>query len=172
MTACIRPALRSDIPELSRLYVEFHQFHVRGVPGRLVSLEQMEPLELIALADNLRAVLDDPKTGVFVAEVNAAVHGYIEAFDQKTDTHPLRVQRRFLYVQSLYVRKAVRRQRLGQGLLHAACEWGCSRGLDEIQLDTWDFPGGPRQFYENMGLTTLRRTLVGRIDLSRDDHAK
>jgi ribosomal protein S18 acetylase RimI-like enzyme len=172
MSACIRPALSSDIPDLSRLYVEFHQFHVKGVPGRLVGLEHMEPLEMIALADNLRAVLDDPHAAVYVAEIDGTACGFAEVYDQKTDPHPLRVQRRFLYIQSLYVRKAVRRQHVGQALLKAACAWGQQRGLREIQLDAWEFPGGPRQFYETMGLTTLRRTLVGKIDLDRDEHAK
>lgn len=163
MTACIRPATSNDIPELSRLYVEFHQFHVHGVPGRLVSLEDVEPLELMALADNLRHMLDAPQVGIIVGEVDGQVEGFIEFFEQKTDPHPLRVRHRFLYIQSLYVREAARHCHMGRQLIQAANAWGWERGLSEIQLDAWEFPGGPQEFYEHLGFTTLRRTLVSKI---------
>jgi GNAT superfamily N-acetyltransferase len=170
MAPTIRPALESDISDFSRLYVEFHQFHVRGVPDRLVSLEEMEPLQLIALADNLRCILGDSHACILVADVEGCIQGFVEAYDRRSEPHPLRVPRRFLYIQSLYVRKESRRLRLGQTLLKAACAWGKKRGLKEIQLEAWDFPGGPQRFYEFMGFSTLRRTMVSSINLEGRDY--
>lgn len=172
MQPCIRPALSDDISDLCRLYVEFHQFHVQGVPGRLVSLGQMEPPELVALADNLRGVLEHPRACVLVAEAEGTILGFVEAYDRKTEPHPLRVQHRYLYIQSLYVRKPYRRLRLGKALLLEAGRWGRKRGLREVQLDSWEFPGGPQPFYETLGFSTLRRTLVARIETNEDEHAK
>lgn len=37
----IRPARMGDREPLCRLYHAFHEFHVRGVPGRLVSLGKL-----------------------------------------------------------------------------------------------------------------------------------
>ena len=42
----------------------------------------------------------------------------------------------------------------------AAHAWATARGADEMELDIWEFPGGPLDFYEGLGYRTVRRTLV------------
>jgi hypothetical protein len=42
-------------------------------------------------------------------------------------------------------------------------EWVKEKGAAEMQLNAWEFPGGPLPFYEANGYRTLTRTLFKRL---------
>ena len=157
----IRFAGEQDFDALCRLYVEFHEFHVRGVPDRLRSLDDPERNDYPRLKTVLGAIISADDSAIFVAESGGKVIGLVEVYLKTDDgTDPQIVPHTYGYVQSLMVEDASRRQGTGARLLDVAEQWARTKGATEIQLGAWEFEAGPLHFYEKVGFRTLKRTLV------------
>lgn len=155
-----RPATLMDVPALRRLYDEFHLFHVRGVPDRL--LVPAEPQDDGRFRDSIATILGDEHAMLLVAETDGQLVGFAEIYLRDEDASPYRPGRRYAHLQSLAVTEASRRGGIGVRLLHRAEEWAFDQGASEIRTDVWEFDDGPLPFYERDGYSTLRRTLVKR----------
>ena len=157
----IRLAELNEREALCKLYHAFHQFHVRGVPDRLLSLG--EPPETYAGSDlylALEKIIRDDDAAIFLAEVSGQPVGLAEVYLRQDEANPLRASYRYGYLQSLVVAEAFRQRGVGTRLVEAAHQWARSQGASEMRLDTWEFEQGPLEFYERLGYRTLRRTLV------------
>lgn len=161
--ATIRLATERDFEALCRLYHEFHDFHVLGVPDRLRSLEPQGEGGDSELIDALHRIVDGPDSTLFVAEVSGEVVGLAEVTIREDESNIVRVSRRYGHLQSLMVSESFQQHGLGSLLLEAAQRWAKEKGASEMRLDTWEFPAGPLGFYEIQGYRTLRRTLVKEI---------
>jgi ribosomal-protein-alanine N-acetyltransferase len=159
----IRLARMEDMQALCKLYNEFHEFHVRGVPDRLVSLEKTNPHHDAELRNNLDKIINQVDSVILVVEVANQVVGLAEVYIREDEPNPARVAYMYGHLQSLLVTKAFRRQGVGEKLLQAAESWAKGRGATEMRLDIWEFPKGPLRFYEKTGYRTLRRKLVKRL---------
>jgi GNAT superfamily N-acetyltransferase len=157
----IRPATLDDREALCRLFHEFHQFHASALPGRLRSLGDPPPSYAgTSLWADLAALIEGESSTLLVAEAGDRLVGLAEAHLGEDAAHPLRVPRRYGWLQSLMVHEPSRRQGLGSRLLEAAQAWARERGASEMRLDTWEFAGAPLGFYAAQGYRTLRRTWV------------
>jgi len=157
----IRPASLSDRGTLCKLYHEFHEFHVLGVPERLLSLgEPLNTYEHSGLYLTLEKIISNEDSVVFVAEASHQLVGFVEVYIRQDEPNPLKVSYRYGHLQSLMVKESFWRQGVGTRLLEAAQQWAREKGAAEIRLDTWEFEAGPLQFYEKHRYRTLRRTLV------------
>src|SRR5512143_2083149 len=123
-TTTIRPAAEQDYDALCRLYVDFHEFHVRGVPDRLRSLDDPEHNDSPRLKTAFGRILGAEDSTILVAERAGLVLGLAEVYlkaDDKTDSQI--VPHTYGYVQSLMVEESSRRHGVGRQLLQAAQEW-------------------------------------------------
>ena len=159
----IRLARMEDMQALCKLYTEFHEFHVRGVPDRLVSLEEADLHHDAELRNNLDKIINEDGSVILVAEITNQVVGLAEVYIRADEPNTARVAYKYGHLQSLLVTKAFRRQGVGEKLLQAAESWAKGRGATEMRLDTWEFPEGPLRFYEKTGYHTLRRKLVRKL---------
>lgn len=156
----IRPAHESDVEALCRLYVEFHEFHARGVPDRLLTLGDADNADCSDLAKNLEEILGWDDAALLVAEVDGRLVGFAEVYLRVDEGPGPRVTHRYGYLQSLMVTADSRRRGLGRRLLAAAEAWTREQGASELRLETWEFEASPLRFYEACGYRTLRRTMV------------
>ncbi|MCW5881558.1 MAG: GNAT family N-acetyltransferase [Anaerolineae bacterium] len=156
----IRPATSDDVEALCRLYYELHECHVRGVPDQLVSLGAFDERDWSDLVAALERLIGDDSAALLVATQDSAVVGLVEAYFRTDAPSPARRARSHAYVQSLVVTETVRGRGVGRALMAAAHTWAVTRGAAEIELDIWEYSGGPLAFYESLGYRTLRRTLV------------
>jgi ribosomal protein S18 acetylase RimI-like enzyme len=156
----IRLAQTQDFEPLCKLYFEFHEFHVRGVPDRLLSLGDPETFDSSELCAALEKIVGDDDAALFVATVARQVVGLVEIYLRQDEANPARVSYQYGYLQSLMVREAFRRRGIGTRLLEAAQQWAREKGATKVRLETWEFAEGPQAFYERQGYRTLRRTLV------------
>ncbi|KPK72137.1 hypothetical protein AMJ87_05570 [candidate division WOR_3 bacterium SM23_60] len=156
----IRHAHLEDIDQLSKLYAEFHEFHVRGVPGRLVRSDSSHTEELRVA---IQKIIASKNATVFVAEIDDQLVGLGEVYIREDSPSPLKVQHTYGHLQSMIVTKAYRGRGVGTKILRAVEQWAKTRGAAEIRLDTWEFREGPLEFYEKYGYRTLRRTLVRKL---------
>lgn len=159
MEAEIRRAAVSDIPALASLYVEFHNFHAVGVPSRLLVVGPPDA----ELREAIGKILDNAQAAIFVACLESDVVGFVEIYLRESEPTPAVVQRKYVLLQSLAVTESMRQHGLGARLVAAAHQWARENGATEIELNTWEFPAGPLGFYERLGYTTVKRTLVSRV---------
>lgn len=164
MALLIRQARIEDVPTLCDLYLEFHEFHVAGIPDRLKSMGTPGRLDREKLARKVSALLTQADALLLVAEKGSILLGLTELYLREDDRgNPAVVSYRYLHVQSLIVTSTARRQGVGSTLLDAAEKWGAEEGAEEVRLDIWEFADGPLAFYERAGYRTLKRTLVRRL---------
>ena len=156
----IRLAGIEDLEALCKLYVEFHEFHVRGVPDRLRSLGDPEKYDCSELFRKLKEIINDKDSDIFIAEINQKPVGFAEVYIREGKPDPARVCRRHGYLQSLLVTEKSRKKGTGKKLVQSAETWAKQKGAAEMQLDIWEFTEGPLDFYQNLGYRTLRRTIV------------
>ncbi|HZS76858.1 MAG TPA: GNAT family N-acetyltransferase [Ktedonobacteraceae bacterium] len=153
----IRRAIQDDIPNLIQLYIEFHEFHVAGVPDRLRIPEAYDEAHL---HNALQTILSSEDSVILVAEVNGKLLGLAEVYMREDKAEPLRVAYRYGFLQSLLVSAQYRKSSLGKELVLAAQQWAKEHGATEMQLDIWEFGEGPLHFYERLGYRTLKRHMV------------
>lgn len=160
----IHAATSADMAALCQLYLAFHEFHVRGLPERLLSLGDPAQFDCAGLIADLGRLLGADDAALLVAERHGAVVGFAEVYLRQTEPERPVVARSYAQLQSLFVAEPERRRGIGRRLLDAAQGWARARGASELQLDVWEFPAGPLDFYERAGYRTLRRTLVRPLD--------
>jgi GNAT superfamily N-acetyltransferase len=156
----IRSAGRQDIEVLCRLYFQFHQYHVGGVPDRLASLGEPDEYDYSELRVNLENIIRDDDSVLFLAQVGQQPAGFAEVYVRDDKPDPARVSYRYGHLQSLMVLDKFRRNGIGTRLVEETHRWAKEQGATEMRLDIWEFDRGPLDFYENAGYRTLRRTLV------------
>ena len=156
----IRTANINDLSSLTRLYFDFHEFHVKGVPDRLVSMGQLEEYDNTELKNALEKIFRSDDSEIFLAIADNQIVGLAEVYLRADEPNPLRVARRYGFVQSLIVDEKSRKRGIGRRLMETAEKWAKSKGAFEMRLDIWEFGQGPLAFYENIGYRTIRRTMV------------
>jgi protein tyrosine phosphatase (PTP) superfamily phosphohydrolase (DUF442 family)/ribosomal protein S18 acetylase RimI-like enzyme len=157
----VRRATLEDREALCSLYHDFHEFHVHGVPDRLLTLgDPPARFEGTDLFRTLAEILESEDAALFVAVERGAVIGLAEVYVRDDVPNPARVAHRYGHLQSLMVSSAARRRGAGRLLATAAAAWAGEHGASEMRVDTWEFPGAPGAFYERVGYCTVRRTWV------------
>lgn len=156
----IRPAETHDLDAVCRLYVTFHEFHVRGLPDRLSSIGDPQTFDCTDVSHHLANLLTKSDVALFVAEVDRRIVGIAEVYLRQDEGDSPRIPYRYGYLQSLMVDESVRGQGIGTILVTAAEQWAWEHGASEMRLDTWEFAAGPLPFYEGAGYHTVRRMLV------------
>lgn len=159
----IRPAKPQDIEVLCCLYAEFHEFHVKGVPDRLISLGKSENYSTHKIHRDFEKIISDVNSEIFLALADNKTMGFAEVYLREDKPNPARVAYKYGHLQSLLVTETFRRHGIGEKLLEAAESWAKVRGATEMRLDIWEFPEGPFRFYEKTGYRTLRRKLVRKL---------
>ena len=87
----VRPAGRWDVKALCLLYGEFHEFHARGLPDRLVSLGAPEAHDSSDLRTALMKVIRGQDSTIYVAEVDGECVGLAEVYVRHDQPDPARV---------------------------------------------------------------------------------
>jgi ribosomal protein S18 acetylase RimI-like enzyme len=157
----IRPADEQDFAALDRLYYDFHQYHVRGVPDRRQDLGKIEDQDWSRLHQAFRDIFANQDAVIILAEVSGQAIGLAEVYYRQDDeANPLIVPHKYAYLQSIMVNESYRNSGIGRKLIEVAQRWAREKGAAEMRLDVWEFNQGTIQFYEKMGFHTLKRALV------------
>ncbi|KPK64497.1 hypothetical protein AMJ83_01955 [candidate division WOR_3 bacterium SM23_42] len=156
----VRQADKRDLDALCRLYLEFHEFHVRGIPARLrrpVGYDNDE------LCTRIEKVIGSSDSVILVIEADSRVVGFAEVYMKQDEANQYRISYRYGHLQSMMVSEGHRKRKLGRQLLEAAEQWAKERNADEMRLDIWEFKEGPLRFYKKSGYQTLRRMLMRKL---------
>ena len=148
----IRHALTSDLPRLGRLGAFLVEAHHEFDPPRFLAANHRTAA---GYASFLSIKLEDPKTAILVAEMNAEVIGYAYAAVQGYDYLSLRGPAGVLH--DLIVDPQYRNRGVGALLIEAAIEFLKARGAPRVVLSTAERNQAAQRLFTRMG---FRRTMV------------
>ncbi len=147
----IRLATLDDVKAVSALYCEFFAFHAELQPeySRAAKESGSYPAHIIASGNE----------DLIVAEVDAAIVGFLHILEDKTPSYDSVVPHRFAECVDLYVAPKYRKQGIASALLNAAKNWVRSRCLDYIELKVVADNKNAIDFYSRQGFHTAMHTM-------------
>ena len=160
----LRIARVQDIKCLAGLYAEFHNFHARCIPDRLIGIpEQPDIRGGNDLYMRLKKIIQNDDSAIILAETDQGPLGFAEIYIRQDEPSSHTVAYQYGFLQSLMVTSGHRRRGIGTRLVKAIEQWAKERGAYEMRLDIWEFGEGPFPFYELMNYRTLKRTMIHQI---------
>ena len=109
--------------------------------------------------EQLKEILADDKTPVFVAEKDGVVAGYAFCIHKQFINDNNMTDVKTLYIDDLCVDAKTRGQHIGEHLFEYVKEEAKRLGCYEVTLNVWAGNTSAEKFYEKMGLKTKERQM-------------
>jgi ribosomal protein S18 acetylase RimI-like enzyme len=149
MDFTIRAATADDYDQLCALADQGDALHRAHLPHLFRA-----PAGPAREKDYILGLLADEDVGLFVAEGDAGLLGFVKVIVRDTPPIPIKVPRRFAVVDNVAVREDARRAGVGRALMDRAHEWAQGKGATEIELNVYAFNASARAFYDSLGYET------------------
>ena len=154
MRAEVREATDQDVEALLRMFVEAHQPHLEAMPHVFKGMD-----DIASIRGFLLDLIERADSGVFVAELDGNPVGCLWMTEQQTPEWTILVPRRYAMIGNVVVGAQVRRRGIGRALLDQAHRWATDRGIDEVELNVYEFNTGAIALYERLGYATVSRRM-------------
>jgi len=149
----IRLATESDYKQVGNIFSEENKYHAELMPEIFQVADPIMTLEWFS------GVLEDPRTALFVAELEAEVVG-VALVELKTNLNdPVFRPRRYAYIEEIAVAASHRGRGIGRVLMERIHHWAQEQGITEIELQVWERNGQVIDFYQKLGYQMWRRTM-------------
>ena len=142
----IRPAEAKDLPDLDRLLYQVHKVHSDARP------DLFKPGAKKYTGEELKKILADPNTPVFIAELDGQVKGYAFCIHKQFPPESSMTPVKTLYIDDLCVDETLRGQHVGRTLYEAALSLARENGCYNVTLNVWSCNPSALRFYEHMGM--------------------
>jgi GNAT superfamily N-acetyltransferase len=133
----IREATADDYAVLRELFDDVDALHRDNLPQIF-----QKPTGPAWEQEYYRRLITDENVGLFVAEVNEKVLGFIHAVIRDTPPIPILVPRRYAIVEGIGVRSDFRGGGIGRMLMDRIHEWAIVKGAIAIELNVHEFNRG------------------------------
>ena len=147
----VRQSNVNDSEKCHDLLLLIADLHKKGRPDVFENLVSKYTL------DEVKERLSSADNGVFVAELNGTVVGYVFCDIIKEGSGIT------LYVDDLCVHPSARNKGVATALMNHASAYGKEKGCRMIMLNVWEFNKSAISFYENYGFETRSRHLEKHI---------
>lgn len=142
----IRRAKERDIPTIDKLLFQVLKVHSDARPDLFKAGTKKYTDE------EIKRILADEKTPVFVAERDGAVVGYAFCIHQQYVDHNNMTDVKTLYIDDLCVDEAARGGHIGKALYDYVVEFARAQGYYNVTLNVWADNVNAVKFYERIGL--------------------
>jgi ribosomal protein S18 acetylase RimI-like enzyme len=142
----IRRAEERDIPVINKLLFEVLKVHSDVRPDLFKAGTKKYTDE------ELKEILADGKTPVFVAEQDGNVLGYAFCVHQQFVNNNNMTDIKTLYIDDLCVDEAARGMHIGKALYEYVVEYARAQGYYNVTLNVWADNVNAVKFYERIGL--------------------
>ena len=150
MSHIIRKAEPRDLAAVNKMLGQVLAVHHKGRP------DLFKP-ETHYSAEDLRAVIANPETPVFVYEDETGrVLGHGFCMLQRPDNTRLLQDILTLYIDDICVDKDARGRHVGKALFDHIRSFAMEKGCHNITLNVWTCNPGARAFYEKLGLVPYK----------------
>lgn len=142
----IRLAREDDIPAIDRLLYQVHKVHSDARPDLFKAGAKKYTDE------ELKKIIADSRTPVFVAEKEGSVVGYAFCICRQYINNNNMTDVKTLYIDDLCVDETVRGCHIGKTLYHYVIDYAKEQGFYNVTLNVWADNVGAVKFYEKIGL--------------------
>jgi ribosomal protein S18 acetylase RimI-like enzyme len=158
MEMTIRRVTAQDYEALCKIIEEVDALHREALP--YIFRESGGPVR-----DRIYVLglLADEDHGLFVAEIEGQVAGYVHVTVREAPPIPILVPRRIAVVDNIVVKEAYRRSGLGRALMGRAEQWAQAKGAADVELNVYEFNESAIAFYESLGYETFSRRMGRRL---------
>lgn len=153
----IRRAENKDIDRLNEMLYQVQRLHAEGRPD-IFKLGAKK-----YTTEELRAIIADDESPIFVYEEEGVVMGYAFCIYQVTRETPQVWYRKVLYIDDLCVDAPYRRKHIGAKLYHYVLDTARKNGCDSVTLNVWRVNPAAEQFYRKMGMQPLKTYMETRL---------
>lgn len=157
MTLRVRRASADDAALISSLNVDVQALHAAALPHRF-----KPPTDATFPPAEAAALLKNPDTLAFVAEMDSQAAGYAYAEKMAQPETSFRQAYQMIYIHHVSVRPQFRRRGVGTALLAAVRAAANEAGLTLIALDVWTFNAEARAFFARHGFSAYNERLWNR----------
>ena len=142
----IRRAAESDIPVIDKLLYQVHKIHSDIRPDLFNKGTKKYTDE------ELKSIIADDLTPVFVAEIEGRVLGYAFCIHQQHINDNNLTDIRTLYIDDLCVDETSRGMHVGRALYDHVIGFARENGYYNVTLNVWAGNDSAMRFYESVGL--------------------
>lgn len=142
----IRRATESDISTISKLLYEVQKVHSDARPDLFKAGAKKYD------DDELKIIIADNNTPVFVAEKEGIVLGYAFCVHQQHINSQNLTDIKTLYIDDLCVDETARNAHIGSLLYEYVLDYARKNGYYNVTLNVWTGNDNAIKFYEKMGL--------------------
>lgn len=142
----IRRAAEADIPVIDKLLYQVHKIHSDIRPDLFNKGTKKYTDE------ELKSIIADELTPVFVAEKDGMVSGYAFCIHQQHINDNNLTDIRTLYIDDLCVDEASRGMHVGRALYDHVISYARENGYYNVTLNVWAGNDSAMRFYESVGL--------------------
>ena len=155
----VRQAMPADYPALYPVFAEMDEIHARALPR---IFKKTDPRKM---AEHLSSEQAGGTSVLLVAEDQGKIVGFIRLKIERSPDNPLLQPRRYVKIKDLGVTGEYRRRGVGRILMKAAERWAGEQGIEDMELNVWEFNRAALAFYQKLGFDTARRTMSKKISL-------
>ena len=152
MKISIRKATAVDYITLCELFDEIDALH-RNVLPRIFQ----KPSGPVREQDYYLGLITDENVGLFVAEMDESLVGFVHASIRDTPAIPIFVPRRYAKISDIVVKSGFKNHGVGRILMDKVQEWAFAKGATSIELYVYEFNETAISFYESLGFQTFSR---------------
>ncbi|MBE6335294.1 MAG: GNAT family N-acetyltransferase [Lentimicrobiaceae bacterium] len=146
----IRKATHNDIPRILELLSQVNDVHAEGRPDYFIKGKRKYE------ENELRKILDDDTSPIFVCEEECDVKGYAFCMIQDLSHCDNLRPDKSLYIDDICVDENYRRHGVGKKLFEHVVQFAKEEKCFNITLNVWEKNPGAQAFYENMGMTVQK----------------
>jgi len=151
----IRQATAGDYDALCAIIDEVDTLHRDRMPHIF-----QKPPGPVRDKEYILGLLADDNVGLFVAEAEGQVAGFVHILVRDTPPWPVLVPRRLAFVDSLAVGQEFQRRGIGRALMDRAHLWAIAKGAVDVELNVFEFNQPALAFYRALGYETSTRRMV------------
>jgi len=159
MDVTIRPATPQDYKELCIIFSQVDKLHSDNLPHIFQQTDGPARDEAYILE-----LLANEAVGLFVAEREGQLLGFVQVMFSESPPLSLFVPRRYALVDALAVREEFRREGIGWALMQRAEQWALDKGASSIDLNVHEFNQNAVNFYQKLGYLTASRKMSKAIE--------
>lgn len=149
----IRQAQKQDISQILKLLHQVNMVHHKLRP------DLFKPHTTKYDAQELEALLQDPKSLIFVFESEGIILGHAFCLIQEVKDHRLLEDIKTLYIDDICVDESARGQHVGKALFEHIRNYAQTIGCHNITLNVWEGNTPALSFYQHMGMGVQKTSM-------------
>ncbi len=155
----IRKAKQNDIPRILDLLSQVNDVHAEGRPDFFIKGKRKYEEE------DLKKILDDDNTPVFVCEEDDDIKGYAFCVMQDLSQCSNLCPDKSLYIDDICVDEKYRRHGVVKKLYDFVIRYASDEKCFNVTLNVWDKNPAAKAFYESMGMTVQKVCMEKTLNL-------